>query len=120
MTAREISDLRLKRAYDPPSSEDGVRILVDRLWPRGLRKDEAAIDLWLKELAPSDELRRWFGHDPNRWDEFRRCYLDELSQRSDLVKDLRERVRERRHTLIFAARDELHNQAVVLRDLLAE
>jgi uncharacterized protein YeaO (DUF488 family) len=72
-------DIRLKRAYVPPSAEDGVRVLVDRLWPRGVRKSDAAIDRWAKEIAPSTELRRWFGHDPARWDEFQRCYKAELS-----------------------------------------
>lgn len=119
MAGKNKPDVRLKRAYEKPSAEDGVRLLVDRLWPRGLRKEEAAIDRWLKDLAPSDDLRRWFGHDPDRWDEFRRRYLDELSQRSDLIDALREEARRRRLTLVYAARDAQHNQAVVLRDLLA-
>lgn len=113
-----MPDLRIKRAYLPPSAEDGVRVLVDRLWPRGLRKSEAAIDHWLKDLAPSTELRRWFGHDPRRWEEFRRRYAAELASRSDLVDELRKIARERPVTLVFAARDELHNQAVVLRELV--
>ena len=110
--------LQIKRAYLPPSAEDGVRVLVDRLWPRGLRKSEAAIDHWLKDLAPSTELRRWFGHDPRRWEEFRRRYAAELASRADLLDELREIAREKPVTLVFAARDELQNQAVVLRDLL--
>ena len=113
-------DVRLKRAYSPPSPEDGVRVLVDRLWPRGLRKSDAAIDLWLKEAAPSNELRRCFGHDPRRWEEFRRRYRAELSSNAALVDELRAIARKRRLTLVYAARDELHNQAVVLRDILAE
>jgi uncharacterized protein YeaO (DUF488 family) len=112
------SSIRLKRAYLPPSPEDGTRVLVDRLWPRGLRKSDAAIDRWLKDVAPSPELRRWFGHDPSRWDEFRRRYQAELSGRLDQLDELRAMARKAPITLIFAARDELHNEAVVLRDLL--
>jgi uncharacterized protein YeaO (DUF488 family) len=114
-----MPQLRIKRAYLPPSAEDGVRVLVDRLWPRGLRKSDAAIDHWLKDLAPSTELRRWFGHDPRRWDEFRRRYAAELFSRPDLLEELRKLAREQPVTLLFAAHDELHNQAVVLRDVLA-
>jgi uncharacterized protein YeaO (DUF488 family) len=111
-------DIRLKRAYEPPSAEDGVRVLVDRLWPRGVRKSEAAIDRWLKEIAPSTELRRWFGHDPGRWSEFRRRYRSELSGHAELVNELRALARKKPVTLIYAARDERHNEAVVLRDIL--
>jgi uncharacterized protein YeaO (DUF488 family) len=119
MTVKERHpDVRIKRAYDEPASEDGVRVLVDRLWPRGLKKQEAAIDQWLRELAPSDALRRWFGHAPDRWEEFRRRYLAELSFQPELVDELREKAWQGRLTLVYAARDELHNQAVVLRDLL--
>ena len=113
------SNIRLKRAYLPPSPEDGVRVLVDRLWPRGLSKSDAAIDRWLKDLAPSSELRRWFGHDPRRRDEFRRRYQAELAQHADLLDELRAMARKEPLTLVFAARDETHNQAVVLRDILA-
>ena len=109
-------DIQLKRAYLPPSDADGVRVLVDRLWPRGLRKSDAAIDRWLKDIAPSTELRRWFGHDPERWSEFRRRYRAELSHKADLLAELRGIAKEGRLTLIYAARDELHNEAVVLRD----
>jgi uncharacterized protein YeaO (DUF488 family) len=111
-------DIRLKRAYDPPSADDGERVLVDRLWPRGLRKSAAAIDRWLKEIAPSTELRRWFGHDPGRWSEFRRRYRTELSGHADLVSELQALARKKPVTLIYAARDERHNEAVVLRDVL--
>lgn len=114
-----MPSLRIKRAYLPPSAEDGVRVLVDRLWPRGLRKSEAAIDRWLKDLAPSTELRRWFGHDPRRWEEFRRRYAAELANRADLLDELRNTARKKPVTLVFSARDELHNQAVVLRDVVA-
>ncbi len=112
-------DIRLKRAYAPPSDEDGVRVLVDRLWPRGLRKSDAAIDHWLKDIAPSAELRRWFGHDPERWPEFRRRYRAELARKRDMLEELRRIARERPLTLVYAARDELHNDAVVLRDVIA-
>jgi len=111
-------DIRLKRAYEPASPEDGRRILVDRLWPRGLRKADAAIDRWLKDIAPSSELRRWFGHDPNRWEEFRQRYRRELSARQDLLDELRAMASESRLTLVYSARDEDHNDAVVLREML--
>ena len=111
-------DVRLRRAYLPPSPEDGVRVLVDRLWPRGVRKADAAIDRWAKEVAPSTELRRWFGHDPNRWREFRHRYRAELSHSTVLVNELRAMAQQGRLTLVYAARDELHNEAVLLRDVL--
>jgi uncharacterized protein YeaO (DUF488 family) len=111
-------DIRVKRAFEPPSGEDGLRVLVDRLWPRGLRKADAAIDVWLKDLAPSAKLRVWFGHEPARWDEFRRRYLAELSSKTALLDEIRRRAADRRLTLIYAAKDEARNQAVVLRDLL--
>jgi len=111
--------VRIKRAYLPPAPGDGVRVLVDRLWPRGVSKSDAAIDSWMKDLAPSTELRRWFGHDPSRWDEFRRRYKAELSGKSDLLDELRGLARSGPLTLVFGARDELHNQAIVLKDLLS-
>jgi uncharacterized protein YeaO (DUF488 family) len=111
-------DVRLKRAYLPPSPDDGVRILVDRLWPRGVRKSGAAIDRWLKDVAPSAELRRWFGHDPSRWEEFDRRYRAELSRDAAPLNELRKAARGARLTLVYAARDEVHNEAVILRDLL--
>lgn len=110
--------VQLKRAYAPPSPEDGVRVLVDRLWPRGLRKSAAAIDRWIKDVAPSTELRRWFGHDPNRWVEFRRRYKAELAHKTGLLRELRAITRNNTLTLVFAARDELHNEAIVLRNVL--
>ena len=112
-------DIRIKRVFEKPSVGDGLRVLVDRLWPRGLRKDAAAIDLWLKDLAPSAELRIWFGHDPGRWEEFRRRYLAELALKTALLDEIRRSAAGRELTLIYAAKDEAHNQAVVLRDLLA-
>jgi len=112
--------IQLKRAYALPASDDGVRVLVDRLWPRGLSKSAAAVDHWLKELAPSTELRRWFAHDPARWEEFRRRYKAELAQATDRLDELRVLARGRRVTLLFAAKDEAHNNAVVLRDILSQ
>ena len=111
-------DIRLKRAYAPPSPEDGLRVLVDRLWPRGLRKADASIDRWLKEIAPSSELRRWFGHDPARWEEFQHRYRRELSTHQELLNELRALAREGPLTLVYSAHDEDHNDAVVLRDTL--
>jgi uncharacterized protein YeaO (DUF488 family) len=117
MLAKKLN-IRLKRAYEPPSPDDGMRVLVDRLWPRGLGKSEAAIDRWLKEVAPSSELRRWFGHDPRKWVEFRRKYEAELSDQTDLLSELRQAAREGPLTLVYSARDQEHNQAAVLRDVL--
>ena len=111
-------DIRLKRVFAAPEADDGERILVDRLWPRGMRKDKAALDGWMKDLAPSTELRRWFGHDPARWDRFRERYEAELAQHRDLLDELRQRARKHTVTLLFAARDEAHNEAVVLKDVL--
>ncbi|MBS0224682.1 MAG: DUF488 domain-containing protein [Proteobacteria bacterium] len=111
-------DIRLKRAYERPSADDGTRILVDRLWPRGVRKADIAIEQWLKEVAPSTELRRWFGHDPGRWSEFRRRYERELSHNVEALRKLGEYVQKGRVTLVYAARDQEHNEAIVLRDFL--
>ncbi len=108
----------LKRAYEPPSAEDGTRILIDRLWPRGVSKADAALDRWMKEIAPSAELRRWFGHDPARWDEFRRRYVEELHRNAELLGELRSLARQGMVTLVYSAHDEVHNDAIVLRDLL--
>lgn len=108
----------MKRAYEAPAADDGARILVDRLWPRGLRKTDAAIDLWIKDIAPSTGLRKWFGHDPDRWPEFRQRYVEEIQQRPEALDELRTRARTGRITLVFAAHDEAHNNAVVLRDVL--
>jgi uncharacterized protein YeaO (DUF488 family) len=110
--------IRLKRAYAPPSADDGIRVLVDRLWPRGVRKSDAAIDRWVKDIAPSTELRRWFGHDPARWDEFERRYSAELSKDAVLLNELRDIAKKGTLTLVYSAHDEAHNQAVVLRNVL--
>jgi uncharacterized protein YeaO (DUF488 family) len=112
--------IRVKRVYEPPSAGDGTRVLVDRLWPRGLSKERAAVDLWLKEIAPSAELREWFGHDPARWEEFRRRYRAELSAKPGLLRTLMEKEREGTLTLVYAARDEARNNAVVLKEVLGE
>ena len=111
--------ITLKRAYVPPAPEDGFRVLVERLWPRGLKKEALALDLWLKDIAPSPELRRWFGHDPAKWEEFCRRYWAELAGRPAVVKLLREKVREGPVTLVYGSRDEEHNAAVALKKFLA-
>ncbi len=111
-------NVKLKRAYERPSPDDGIRILVDRLWPRGVKKVNAAIDRWMKEIAPSTELRHWFGHDPARWQEFQRRYAQELKHHQGQVDQLRSLARHGAITLIYAARDRDHNEAVVLRDVL--
>ncbi len=112
--------IRLKRAYERPSAEDGARVLVDRLWPRGVKKKAAKIDQWTKDIAPSTELRKWFGHEPARWEEFRRRYKAELHQHDQQLDDLRELARSGAITLVYAAHDEFRNDAVVLRDVLLE
>ncbi len=108
----------MKRAYEPASRADGVRVLVDRVWPRGLTKSKVAIDQWMKDVAPSTALRQWFGHDPERWTEFRRRYRAELARHPALLKELRAIARKGPLTLVYSARDEAHNQAVVLRERL--
>jgi uncharacterized protein YeaO (DUF488 family) len=108
----------LKRAYDPPANSDGRRILVDRIWPRGITKADLQIDAWLKDLAPSTELRKWFGHDPAKWDEFRKRFAGELEQCSDALEELVEKARAGRVTLVFSAKDTEHNNAVALREHL--
>ena len=111
---------RLRRIYDTPPADDGLRVLVDRLWPRGLRKADAEVDVWAREIAPSAELRRWFAHDPARWTEFRARYRDELSRQSEALDGLLAECRKGPVTLLYAARDTEHNQAVVLREVLRE
>ena len=113
-------NVKLKRAYERPSAVDGTRVLVDRLWPRGIKKANANIDHWVKELAPSTELRKWFGHEPARWQEFRKRYAAELRQHGDEVDRLRDLARAGPITLVYAAHDEVHNDAVVLRDTLLD
>ncbi len=114
--------IRLKRVYEPPSKEDGVRVLVDRLWPRGVSKRDAQISYWFKEIAPSDELRKFFGHAPERWEEFRKRYLEELErpEAREQLEELRQLASRGTLTLVFGARDEQHNQAVVLKQVLEQ
>lgn len=111
-------ELLLKRIYDAADGKDGVRILVDRLWPRGVSKERAKLDLWLKEVAPSAELRLWFGHDPEKWLEFRRRYRKELEDREEELEQIRAAVKRGRVTLLYGAKDAKHNQAVVLKEYL--
>jgi len=112
-------DIRVRRVYEAPAREDGTRILVDRLWPRGLARSRAAVDFWWRDLAPSDELRHWFAHDPAHWDEFRERYWAELDARGEALEAARNGIAEaERVTLLFAARDEERNNAVALRDYL--
>jgi uncharacterized protein YeaO (DUF488 family) len=122
MTARTIpaTRFRLKRVYEPAASEDGMRVLIDRLWPRGLTKEKAAVDHWMKDIAPSAELRKWFGHDPDRWTEFRRRYKEELRQHTALLDQIRDLSSGGTVTLLFGAHDEEHNDAVVLREVLVK
>jgi uncharacterized protein YeaO (DUF488 family) len=110
--------IRLKRVYEPPSRTDGSRILVDRLWPRGLTKERAAVTRWLKDVAPSTELRKWFGHDPARWKQFQARYRKELREKKDALDWLRQRSKAYTVTLVYAARDEQHNEALVLKEVL--
>jgi uncharacterized protein YeaO (DUF488 family) len=110
--------INLKRAYEEPSRNDGFRVLVERLWPRGVKKEALALDLWLKDIAPSPELRRWFSHDPARWEEFCRRYWQELAGRPEAVQLLREKLRGGKVTLVYGSRDERHNAAVALKKFL--
>jgi len=107
--------IKLKRAYEPASKSDGTRILVERLWPRGVTKDRAALDLWMKDIAPSPELRMWFAHDPARWPEFKKRYWAELRAKKDLVEEQRRKARSKTVTFVYAAKDEERNSAVLLK-----
>jgi uncharacterized protein YeaO (DUF488 family) len=111
-------DIRLKRAYEPAESSDGYRVLIDRLWPRGVSRQRARLNAWERELSPSTELRQWFGHQPNRFEEFRRRYIEELRQQRPQLTELRRRARDGALTLVYAAHDSEHNDAVVLADVL--
>jgi uncharacterized protein YeaO (DUF488 family) len=110
--------IKIKRIYDLASPKDGKRILVDRLWPRGIRKDEAKIDEWLKDIAPSNELRKWFSHDPSKWQEFKKRYEKELKDKSLILKRIRNEVKTGTITLLYAAKDEEYNNALVLKEIL--
>jgi len=118
MSRIAASRVRLKRPYEPPAASDGTRVLIDRLWPRGVRKDAAALDLWLKDIGPSTELRKWFGHEPSRWAEFRRRYADEIAQKPQLLAQLRDIARQGVLTMVYSAHDEQHNDALVLQELI--
>ena len=109
--------INVKRVYDLPSREDGFRILVDRLWPRGLSKEKAKVDLWLKEIAPSDNLRKWYGHEPNKWIEFKRRYFEELEKKEDLVQVILEKVK-KRTTFLFGSKEKKLNNAVALKEYI--
>ena len=113
-----MTNIRIKRAYEEPDREDGTRILVDRLWPRGLTKEKARVDLWLKDVAPSTELRKWFAHDPAKWTEFRSRYHEELKRNPEQLSLLRQEAAKGTVTLVYGAKDQQHNEAVVLQRLL--
>ena len=110
--------MKLKRVYEKPSKDDGRRILVDRLWPRGLTKEKANVDLWLKEIAPSTSLRKWFDHDPGKWKEFQKRYQQELNNNKEQVALLKEQLKKGAVTLVYGAKDEEHNEALVLKEWL--
>jgi uncharacterized protein YeaO (DUF488 family) len=111
--------LKIKRVYDPPSKDDCFRILIDRLWPRGMSKEKAKLDLWMKEIAPSDQLRTWFSHEPEKWEEFQKRYRTELSAKQDLLEQIRQLEKEKGAvTLVYSARDTEHNNAVALKTML--
>ena len=110
--------IQVKRIYAASHTQDGFRILVDRLWPRGIKKEEANIDLWLKEIAPSDSLRKWFNHEPEKWEEFKQRYFKELDQKQDLVDQLSQYGKKSKVTFLFSAKDETHNNAIALREYL--
>jgi len=116
--SRRNATIRLKRAYEPLTEDDGTRILVERLWPRGVSKEKAAIDLWAKELAPSAELRKWYAHDQTRWADFRKRYWAELDQKGEARRDLKRRLEEGPVTFVYAAKDEEHNSALLLKEYL--
>jgi len=111
--------IRIKRVYEKPTKEDGWRVLVDRLWPRGMKKEAAHLDVWMKDVAPSDALRKWFGHKPEKWKEFQKKYRAELAKKKELISELKKMAKEHGTlTLLFGAKDEEHNEAVVLADAL--
>ena len=110
--------IKLKRAYDPPAKEDGFRVLVDRVWPRGVKKETLALDLWLKEIAPSTELRQWFAHDPGKWEEFKQRYTTELEEKKEQIRLLKQEIMKEDVTLVYAAKDAAHNNALVLQEFL--
>jgi uncharacterized protein YeaO (DUF488 family) len=112
--------IKIKRVYDPPEPEDGKRILIDRLWPRGLKKENLKMDEWLKEIAPSDKLRKWFSHDPKKYEEFKKRYAKELEDKSEILERIRREAKKGRVTILFSAKDTEHNNATVMKELLKE
>lgn len=111
-------NITIKRVYEAPEKSDGIRILIDRLWPRGVSKEKAKLELWLKDIAPSTKLRKWFGHDPDKWQEFQKKYAEELNQNSEQVEKLQDMLKKGKVTLVFGAKDEQHNDAVVVKEYL--
>jgi uncharacterized protein YeaO (DUF488 family) len=111
-------EVRIKRVYEKPGEEDGMRVLVDRIWPRGLTKQKAKIDLWMKEIAPSTELRKWFHHDAEKWKEFKKRYRQELKSKKEELEALKKQVKNGIVTLVYSAKDEAHNQALVVKEVL--
>lgn len=111
--------VKIKRIYDPVSSDDGKRILIDRLWPRGVKKEEAKIDEWLRDVAPSDELRKWFSHDPSKYQEFKKRYVKELEKKSELLERIKKEAKKEAVTLLFSAKDTEHNNATALKEILS-
>lgn len=111
-------EINLKRIYEAPAKAERLRVLVDRVWPRGVSKDRARIDLWLKEIAPSTELRKWFNHDPRKWEEFKRRYSEELDAKTNAVRELLQSAHKHRVTLIYSAKDTEHNQALALKEYI--
>jgi uncharacterized protein YeaO (DUF488 family) len=112
-------NIQIKRVYEKPRADDGKRILIDRLWPRGLTKEKAKIDIWLKNIAPSTHLRQWFGHDPTKWNEFKKRYYEELKENKETVTELMEQVKKGKTMLVYGAKDQEHNDAVVLKEYLS-
>ena len=110
--------VKLKRVYEEPSESDGTRILVDRLWPRGLTKEKAKVDVWLKEIAPSTELRKWFNHEPSKWPEFKKRYQAEMSNNTEVLSALKKHLANGKATIVYGAKDEEHNDAVVIKQYL--
>jgi len=112
-----LTKIQIKRIYDAPSSEDGFRMLVDRVWPRGMTKEKAALDLWAKDIAPSTELRKYFDHEASKWHEFEQRYKDELQTKIEMLREIKQKAAGKTMTLLYGAKDECHNQAVVLSDV---
>lgn len=113
-----MSDITLKRVYEEPSKSDGFRILVERLWPRGVSKEKASVDLWIKDVGPSTELRKWYSHDVEKWKEFKKRYTQELKDKVDLLEEIKTHAKKGKVTFVYAAHDEEHNSALVLKDYL--